>query len=559
MTLRRKTQIALGITLLLLLLLLDLTFTNFLRRSAEQTDRERITLNLSRVVVSINAEARTLSAIASNWAHSDATWNYMNGRNPNYASEILNRDALTEVGVSSMIFIDNGNMVRLFKDFSSEDEPSSPESEFLAIFGDPKNQYLLENTGSAGVSGIVLKENQPILFTIKPILTSDMQGPSAGSLIVTSTLSPKLIQNISRNLHFNFAIEPTNDEEKANAEDLPLVSIGETDRKAKTISGRMLVKDHSGTPSFWVVGIDRKEDIAAAEKKIQELFLIFALISVILSFLYDFFFKHQFSNRIKRLQREVEAIRDEKSRKSAITVDHKKDEINSLQRTLGDVMAYHDFKQEHKSRMDSISLMVYERFAQAGNRLCYKTLEDIATAFSPGDEKFRSALPRVAKMTVRFCEKLKMADEEKFYAYLGALFSRIGLLGIPFSIRNKTTEFSPAELREYHKYPILSKDYLESVELLRPATQIPHCWNEKWDGTGFPKGLSGSAIPLQARIFAIADGWNEMTRPWLGRKLPSQEEVEIRLRELAGSKYDPQLVEQFIQLLHEEGEHQIWK
>ena len=116
MTLRRKTQIALGITLLLLLLLLDLTFTNFLRRSAEQTDRERITLNLSRVVVSINAEARTLSAIASNWAHSDATWNYMNGRNPNYASEILNRDVLTEVGVSSMIFIDNGNMVRLFKD-----------------------------------------------------------------------------------------------------------------------------------------------------------------------------------------------------------------------------------------------------------------------------------------------------------------------------------------------------------------------------------------------------------------------------------------------------------
>ena len=47
--------------------------------------------------------------------------------------------------------------------------------------------------------------------------------------------------------------------------------------------------------------------------------------------------------------------------------------------------------------MDSISLMVYERFAQAGNRLCYKTLENIATAFSPGDEKFRNALPRAAR------------------------------------------------------------------------------------------------------------------------------------------------------------------
>jgi len=552
MTLRRKTQIALGITLLLILLMLDLTFTNFLRRSAEQTDRERITLNLSRAVVSINAEAKTLSAIAANWAHSDATWDYMNGRNANYAAETLNRDALTEIGISSMIFIDSGNMVRLFKDFSSEDEPSSPESEFVAIFDDPRNQYLLDYTGPTGISGIVLKENQPVLFTVKPILTSDIQGPPAGNLIVTRTISPKLIANISRNLHFNFAIEPTTENEKQNSDKLPLVLIEDAEKNATTISARMLVKDHSGTPSFWVRGIDKKEDIAAAEKKIQFLFLIFGVIAVLLSFLYDLFFKHAFSNRMKRLQREVEAIRDEKGHKGIVTVDSKKDEINSLQRTLSDVMAYHDFKQEHKSKMDSISLMVYERFAQAGNRLCYKTLEDIATAFSPGDEKFRNSLPRSAKMTVKFCDKLKLPDEEKFYAYLGALFSRIGLLGIPFSVRNKTTELSPVELREYHKYPILSKDFLESVELLRPATQIPHCWNEKWDGTGFPKGLSGSAIPLTARIFAIVDTWNEMTRPWLGRKLPTQEEVELKLREMAGTKFDPYLTEQFIQLLHDE-------
>ena len=77
----------------------------------------------------------------------------------------------------------------------------------------------------------------------------------------------------------------------------------------------MLVRDHKGTPSFWVIGIDRKEDISAAEKEIQYLFLIFALIAVLLSFLFDLFFKRQFSNRIKRLQREIEAIRDEKGQK----------------------------------------------------------------------------------------------------------------------------------------------------------------------------------------------------------------------------------------------------
>ncbi len=551
MTLRRKTQISLGLTLLILLLMLDLTFTSFLRKSAEQTDRERITLNLSRAVVSINAEARTLAAIAANWAHSDATWNYMKGRYPNYASEVLNRDVLTEVGISSMIFIDNGNMVRLFKDFSSEDDPSSPESEFLAIFDNPRNEGLLDNVSLSGTSGIVLKEDQPVLFTIKPILTSDMKGPSAGNLVVTQTISPRLIQNISRNLHFNFSIEPTTDNEK-QISDLPLVMIDELDRKSVSISGRMLVKDHGGTPSFWVVGIDKREDIAAAEKKIQILFLIFAVIAVLISFLYDRLVKGAFADRMKRFQSEIEAIRDEKTYKGLITVDRQKDEISSLQRTLNDAMAYHDFKQESKNKMDSISLMVYERFAQAGNRLCYKTLEDIATAFSPGDEKFRSSLPRAARMTVKFCEMMGLPDEEKFFSYLGALFNRIGLLGVPFHIRTKTTELSPAEIREYHKYPIISKDFLESVELLRPAAQIPYCWNEKWDGTGFPRGLSGSAIPLQARMFAIIDSWNEMTRPWLGRKLPTYEEVEIMLREQAGTKYDPHLVEQFIKLLRED-------
>jgi response regulator RpfG family c-di-GMP phosphodiesterase len=552
MTLRRKTQIALGITLLLLLLVLDLTFTSFLRKSAEQTDIERIKLNLSRAVVSINAEAKTLSAIAANWAHSDATWNYMKGRYPNYATDVLNRDALTEIGISSMIFIDNGRIVRIFKDFSPEDEPSSPVSEFLAILDDPKNEYLFDNTSMSGTSGIVLLENQPILFTVKPILTSDMKGPSEGNLIVTRKLGPKLIESISRNLHFNFAIEPTTESEKQNADELPLVSIDNTDRKTTTISAQMLVKDHSGTPSFWVVGIDKKEDIAAAEKEIQYLFLIFAAIAILLSFLYDLFFKKVFSDRMNKLQSEIETIRDNKLTKGSITVDSKSDEINSLQRTLNDVIAYLDFKQEHKNKMDSISLMVYDRFARAGNRLCYKTLEDIATAFSPGDERFRNSLPRAAKMTVKFCEKLKLTDEERFYAHLGALFSRIGILGLPFAIRNKTTELSPAELREYHKYPVISKDFLDAVELLRPATPIPLSWNEKWDSTGFPRGLSGSAIPLQARIFAIVDAWNELTRPWLGRRLPTQEEVELKLRELAGSKFDPYLVEQFIKLLQEE-------
>ena len=291
---------------------------------------------------------------------------------------------------------------------------------------------------------------------------------------------------------------------------------------------------------------------AAAERELQILFSILAIAALFVVFLFGFFMKHQITNRMKRLQHEIEAIRDEASDARSITIDRKRDEIASIQRTLNDFMAFFDFKQGEKNKADDITISVYKRFAEAGRRLCMKTLEDIATAFSPGDEKFRAALVRGAAKARDFARENGFEEEDLIYIYLGALFSRMGMLSLPFSIRTKTSPLTPAELREYRKYPIKSKDFMEAIELLRPASALPYAWNENWDGTGFPQGLSGSAIPIQARIFAIADAWNEMTRPWPGRRIPSEDEVIERLRAQAGTRLDPQLVEKFIAFLKQQ-------
>ena len=149
-------------------------------------------------------------------------------------------------------------------------------------------------------------------------------------------------------------------------------------------------------------------------------------------------------------------------------------------------------------------------------------------------------------MTHDFAKEAGLEEEELIYIYMGALFSRMGMLSLPFSIRTKTSPLTPAELREYRKYPIKSRDFMEEIELLRPASALPYAWNENWDGTGFPQGLSGSAIPLTARIFAVVDAWNEMTRPWPGRRIPTDDEVVEKLRSQAGTRLDPQIVEKFI-------------
>ena len=548
MTLRCKTQLFLGVILLSVLLILDILFTNFLITSAEQTDRERMTRDLSRTSVTLNGEVRTLSAIAGNWAYSDKAWDYMTGLNPDYPNIYLNRAVLTEIGVSSLIFIDNDFNVKFARDYSAPDDSSTPESEVAAIFSN-QGEDIFKNLPVDGTSGIVMKGEEPIFFAVKHIRRSDKGGDQAGYLIATMALSPKMIHKITSGLHFTFAVEPVPQNDKGR--ELPNMILN-TDPRNSFTTGRLLVRDHAGSPAFWISGISQNVDIKSAERELQILFSILAIAALFVVFLFGFFMKHQITNRMKRLQHEIEAIRDEASDARSITIDRKRDEIASIQRTLNDFMAFFDFKQGEKNKADDITISVYKRFAEAGRRLCMKTLEDIATAFSPGDEKFRAALVIGAAKARDFARENGFEEEDLIYIYLGALFSRMGMLSLPFSIRTKTSPLTPAELREYRKYPIKSKDFMEAIELLRPASALPYAWNENWDGTGFPQGLSGSAIPIQARIFAIADAWNEMTRPWPGRRIPSEDEVIERLRAQAGTRLDPQLVEKFIAFLKQQ-------
>ena len=541
MTLRCKTQLFLGTILLSVLLILDVMFTNFLITSAEQTDRERMTRDLSRTFVTLSGEVRTLSAIAGNWAYSDKAWDYMTGHDPDYPNIYLNRTVLTEIGVSSLIFVDNDLNIKFSRDYSAPDDSSTPESEIEAIFSN-QGEAIFQNLPDDGTSGIVMKGENPIIFAVKHIRRSDKGGSQAGYLIATMALSPKMIHKIASNLHFTFAIEPVLNKDRGK--ELPHIVLN-NDPRNSFITGRILVRDHAGAPAFWISGITSNVDIKSAERELQMLFFILAVAALFVVLLFGIFMKHQVTNRMKRLQREIEAIRDEAADARGITIDRKRDEIASVQRTLNDFMAFFDFKQGEKNKADDITISVYKRFAEAGRRLCMKTLEDIATAFSPGDEKFRAALTRCAAMTRDFAKEAGLEEEELIYIYMGALFSRMGMLSLPFSIRTKTSPLTPAELREYRKYPIKSRDFMEEIELLRPASALPYAWNENWDGTGFPQGLSGSAIPLTARIFAVVDAWNEMTRPWPGRRIPTDDEVVEKLRAQAGTRLDPQIVEKF--------------
>jgi HD-GYP domain-containing protein (c-di-GMP phosphodiesterase class II) len=135
---------------------------------------------------------------------------------------------------------------------------------------------------------------------------------------------------------------------------------------------------------------------------------------------------------------------------------------------------------------------------------------------------------------------------------LGALLHDIGKIGIPSEILGKAGPLTPEEYRVVQQHPELGERILAPIARLGDVrTIVRHC-HEHWDGRGYPDGLAGEQIPLESRIVLVVDAYHAMTtdRPYRAR-LP-EHDARSRLREGAGTQFDPGVVEVFLELL--EGE-----
>ena len=122
----------------------------------------------------------------------------------------------------------------------------------------------------------------------------------------------------------------------------------------------------------------------------------------------------------------------------------------------------------------------------------------------------------------------------------------IGKMAIPDSILKKPGSLSGDEWIEMRRHPVYAYDMLSRISYLSPSLAIPYCHHEKWDGSGYPRGIAGEEIPLAARIFAIADVWDALRsdRPYR-KALPASTALEY-IKENRGTHFDPQVVEAFL-------------
>jgi HD-GYP domain-containing protein (c-di-GMP phosphodiesterase class II)/PAS domain-containing protein len=174
------------------------------------------------------------------------------------------------------------------------------------------------------------------------------------------------------------------------------------------------------------------------------------------------------------------------------------------------------------------------------------TIEGWARVLELRDKETEGHSQRVTEMTCRLAQALGVGDPDLSYIRYGALLHDIGKMGVPDSILHKPGPLNEAEWAVMRKHPEYAHRILSPIAFLKPALDIPYCHHERWNGSGYPRGLKGGEIPLAARIFAVVDVWDALrsARPY--RAALPEAEVFAEIRAAAGTHLDPHVVEVFL-------------
>lgn len=180
-----------------------------------------------------------------------------------------------------------------------------------------------------------------------------------------------------------------------------------------------------------------------------------------------------------------------------------------------------------------------------------KTLEGWAKALELRDGETMGHSLRVTEMTVELSKRMGVAEDQLVHIQRGALIHDIGKMAIPDNILLKPGSLTYEEWKIMQKHPTYAVEMLGEIPFLWPALSIPASHHEKWDGTGYPRGLKTHQIPLPARIFAVVDVWDALCSDRPYRSALSAEDALFTIQSKSGSHFDPKVVDAFLAMIHE--------
>lgn len=180
--------------------------------------------------------------------------------------------------------------------------------------------------------------------------------------------------------------------------------------------------------------------------------------------------------------------------------------------------------------------------AQQVSQLHLRTIEALALAIEAKDETTGEHLQRVRVYAMELANELGLSDDEKEALQAASVLHDIGKLAVPEHIISKPGKLTPEEFEKMKIHPIVGAEILEQVHFPYPVVPIVRAHHEKWDGGGYPFGLSGDAIPIGARILAAVDCLDALASDRQYRRALPLDEAMAKVASEAGTSFDPQIV-----------------
>ena len=181
-----------------------------------------------------------------------------------------------------------------------------------------------------------------------------------------------------------------------------------------------------------------------------------------------------------------------------------------------------------------------------------ESIETLRMTVEAKDPYTRGHSERVAEFSVLIGEKLGLSEQDLKTLKIGGLFHDIGKIGIPDAILLKESKLTDDEYSEIKNHPAIGKHILSNATIFKDIIPIVYHHHEKYNGTGYPERLAGEAIPLFARIAAVADTFDAMTSKRSYRNAIPIEIVKEEFVKCSGTQFDPEIASTFLDILNNE-------
>jgi len=235
-------------------------------------------------------------------------------------------------------------------------------------------------------------------------------------------------------------------------------------------------------------------------------------------------------------------------------------DLLAVRRAVFRALERHRLIVENRYYQQELERLVQERTLELNGALkeveeSYRfTLEALAAALDAREHETQAHSQRVREYAITLAQRLGLDSQEIIDIGRGALLHDIGKIGVPDSILLKPAKLTPEEWIQMKRHPQVGYEILQGIKFLAPAAEIVLAHQERWDGTGYPSGLSCKDIPLGARIFGVVDTLDAMTSDRPYRLALSYEAALAEVQRCSGTQFDPDITKVFLDI-----EPETWK